>query len=46
MDIISNFFEIFNFRFWLFIFELGFIPIGMCIGGLFYLIRHKDDEIQ
>ena len=46
MDIISNFFEIFNFRFWLFIFELGFIPFGMCIGGLIYQIRHKDDEIQ
>ena len=46
MDIISNFFEIFNFRFWLFIFELSYIPFGMCIGGLIYQIRHKDDEIQ
>ena len=46
MDIISKFFEIFNFRFWLFIFELFYFPLGLCIGGLIYQIRHKDDEVQ
>lgn len=43
---IKQFFEIFNFRFWLFVFELSYIPLGMCIGGLIYLWKHKEDEVQ
>lgn len=46
MDIISKFFEIFNFRFWLLYFELMFIPFGMSIGGLIYLWKHRNDEVQ
>lgn len=46
MDIISKFFEIFNFRFWLFAFELLYFPLGMFIGGLIYLRKHKNDEVQ
>ncbi len=44
---IQKFFEIFNFRFWLFLFELFYIPFGMCIAGLIYERLHKnDDEVQ
>lgn len=44
---IKEFFEIYNFRFWLFLAELFFIPFGMCIGGLIYEWKHKeDDEVQ
>ena len=43
----EKFFEIFNFRFWLFLFELFYFPLGLCIGGLIYEWKHKkDDEIQ
>ena len=42
----EKFFEIFNIRFWLFIFELSFFPIGMCIGGLIYQWKHRKDEDQ
>lgn len=42
----EKFFEIFNIRFWLLLFELFFIPFGMCIGGLIYRWKHKEDEVQ
>ena len=42
----EKFFEIFNFRFWLFVFELSYIPLGMCIGGLIYYLKHRKDEDQ
>ena len=42
----EKFFEIFNFRFWLLMAELLYFPIGMAIGGLIYLLRHKEDENQ
>ena len=42
---IQKFFEIFNFRFWLFLFELFYIPVGMCIAGLIYEWKHKYDEV-
>lgn len=41
---IHQFFEIFIFRFWLFLFELFFIPFGMCIGGLIYELKHKGES--
>ena len=41
---IHQFFEIFNFRFWLFLFELFFIPTGMVIGGLIYEKKEKSNE--
>ena len=43
---LAKFFEIFNIRFWLLLFELFFIPFGMCIGGLIYLWKHRKDEVQ
>ena len=45
---IRQFFEIFNFRFWLLLFEILFIPMGMMIGGLIFCMREKgsEDEIQ
>ena len=51
MNIILKFFEIYNFRFWLFLAELLYFPIGMAIGLLFYQCQqHKKgsskDEIQ
>ena len=44
----EKFFEIFNISLWLLLFELLYIPGGMFIGGLIYLLRHKekDDEVQ
>lgn len=42
----KEFFEIFNFRFWLFIAEILYFPIGLMIGGLIYQWKHKDDEVQ
>lgn len=47
MSIISNFFEIFNFRFWLFLFEILYFPVGLAIGSLIYHIRTKgsSDEV-
>ena len=42
----EKFFEIFNIRFWLLLFELFFIPFGMCIGGLIYRWKNKEDEVQ
>lgn len=47
MSIISNFSEIFNFRFWLLMAELLYFPIGFIIGGLIYYIRTKgsSDEV-
>lgn len=48
MNIIQKFFEIFNFRFWLFLFELFYIPAGLCIGGLIWEAKQKrsEDEVQ
>ena len=45
---IQQFFEIFNFRFWLLLFEILFIPMGMFIGCLVIYMREKgsEDEIQ
>lgn len=47
---IQKFFEIYNFRFWLFLFELFFIPFGMVIGGLIHNWIHDrrglENEIQ
>ena len=47
MNIISSFFEIFNFRFWLFLAELLYFPVGLMIGALIYHIRTKgsSDEV-
>lgn len=42
----EKFFEIYNIRFWLFVFELSYIPLGMCLGGLIYLWKHRKDEDQ
>lgn len=42
----EKFFEIYNIRFWLLLIELFYIPVGMCIGGLIYLLKHKEDEVQ
>lgn len=44
---IQQFFEIFNFRFWLLMAELLYFPIGFIIGGLIYYIRTKgsSDEV-
>ena len=38
---IQKFFEIFNFRFWLFIFELSYFPLGLIIGGSIYRFIEK-----
>ena len=50
MDIIAKFFEIFNFRFWLLMFELFYFPFGLCLGGLFcqwlQKKRGSENEIQ
>lgn len=51
MDIIHNFFDIFNFRFWLFLAELLYFPTGMGIGLLIYQWQQykkgsSKDEIQ
>ena len=43
---IKTFFEIFNFRFWLLLFEFLYFPGGLFIGGLIYYLKHKDDEVQ
>ena len=44
---IQKFFEIFNFRFWLFLFEMLYIPMGMCIGCLICMWKQKkNDEVQ
>ena len=45
---IQQFFEIFNFRFWLLLFEMLFIPMGMFIGAFVIYMREKgsEDEIQ
>lgn len=45
---IHEFFEIFNFRFWLLLFEMLLIPMGFFIGGLYILIKEKvnKDESQ
>lgn len=42
----EKFFEIYNFRFWLFTAEILYFPIGLLIGGLIYQWKHKDDEVQ
>lgn len=42
-EFIYKFFEIYNFRFWLLIFEVSFIPFGMAIGGLIYQATHKEE---
>ena len=42
----EKFFLIFNFRFWLLLIELFYIPFGMCIGGLIYQLKHRKDEDQ
>lgn len=47
---IQKFFEIFNFRFWLFIFELLYFPVGLMVGGIICNWiqdkRGSEDEIQ
>ena len=43
MSFIREFFEIFNFRFWLLLVEIFYIPCGMVIGGLIYRARHKEE---
>lgn len=40
---LSNFFEIFNFRFWLFVVELLYFPVGMSIGALIILLKNKKE---
>ena len=41
---IQKFFEIFNFRFWLLLFELLYFPMGFAIGLLIYGMRHPDED--
>lgn len=43
---IQQFFEIFNFRFWLFLFELFIIPTVMMIAGLIFEKKGSSHEIQ
>ena len=44
---IQKFFEIFNFRFFLLLFELFYIPAFMGIGGLIHeFIKKKRNENQ
>ena len=43
---LQKFFEIYNIRFWLLEAEILFFPIGFIIGGLAYLWKHRNDEVQ
>ena len=41
---IQKFFEIYNFRFWLLLFELLYFPVGLGIGLLIYKLRYPDED--